>query len=375
MKVAFGTTVWRKGILNQHLDGIGNYTSALHQSLTSMNVMQVIQSYFGPYRLPLEQSEASLMLSRYSYSAITSALSGAPFFDGYKLDQVADIFHATDHYIPKLKNTPVIATLMDAIPLSHPHWAGSNLRSLKNWVWKKSSHWADHIITISDFSKKEIIKYFNINENKISVIRLGVDSSYFSRIEPHEIKKVLDKNKIHCDYFLFIGTLQPRKNVERIIQAYLMLPANMRNKSQLVIAGKKGWGCDELVSTLKNQSIKSGILWLDSISEHEKKALMQQAIALVFPSLLEGFGLPVLEGFASQTPVITSNSTSLIEVAGDAALTIDPYDVNALSLAMKKVLIDDDVRNVLVQLGLARARLFNWDSCAEKTVDIYRRFK
>lgn len=374
MRVAFGTTVWRKGLVKKHLDGIGQYSKELYHSLNRFENVDVIESYFGPLTLPSDSIRKSICLSEYKYLAAFSALTDLPFFDQHKMDRISDIFHATDHHIPKCKNIPVIATLMDAIPLSHPHFAAQNLRGLKNWVWKKSAHWADHIITISEFSKNEIIKHFKINESKISVIGLGVDIGFFDRIASQEIDKVLAKNLIGKDYLLFIGTLQPRKNIERMIEAYQLLPTELRNRWQLIIVGKNGWGCDALVKALRNQPNDANIRWLDDVGEFEKKALMQGSTALVFPSLFEGFGLPVLEGFASQAPVITSNTTSLLEVASDAALTVDPYDTSALSDAMQKILIDSDLRKVLIQSGLTRARLFTWDACAKKTVDVYRQF-
>jgi len=374
MRVAFGATVWRKGLIKRHLDGIGQYSKELNHGLSRFENIDLIESYFGRLEPSSIKNGPSVCLLDYKYLSTFSALTGLPFMDQYKIDRVADIFHATDHRIPKLNNTPVIATLMDAIPLSHPHWVSKNLRGLKNWTWKKSADWADHIITISEFSKVEIIEHFKIKESKISVIELGVNSEYFERIESHEIEKVLDANKIGKNYLLFIGTLQPRKNVERIIGAYQTLPAYLRNGWQLVIAGKNGWGCDGLVEALKNHPSDANIRWLDDVGEYEKKALMQGSTALVFPSLFEGFGLPVLEGFASQTPVITSNTTSLFEVASDAALTVDPYDTSALSQAMQTVMVDGDLRKALIQSGLSRARLFTWESCAKKTIDVYRRF-
>jgi glycosyltransferase involved in cell wall biosynthesis len=374
MRVAFGTTVWRKGLVNRHLDGIGQYSKELYHSLNHFENIDVIESYFGPLAFPSDNKRKSICLSKYKYLAVFSALTGLPFFDQHKIDQISDIFHATDHHIPKCKNIPVIATLMDAIPLSHPHFAAQNLRGLKNWVWRKSAHWADHIITISEFSKREISKHFKINENKISVIGLGVDVGFFDRIASQEIDKVLEKNLIGKEYLLFIGTLQPRKNIERMIEAYQLLPTELRNRWQLIIVGKNGWGCDALVKALRNQPSDANIRWLDDVGEFEKKALLQGSAALVFPSLFEGFGLPVLEGFASQTPVITSNTTSLLEVASDAALTVDPYDTSALSQAMQTVMVDGDLRKALIQSGLSRARLFTWNACAKKTVDVYRQF-
>jgi alpha-1,3-rhamnosyl/mannosyltransferase len=261
---------------------------------------------------------------------------------------------------------------MDAIPLSNPEWASSSFRALKNALWKKATTWADHVVTISEFSKSEIVKHFDIDAGRISVVPLGVDVRFFSPLMENEMNGVLSKYQLPENYFLFIGTLQPRKNLARVIDAHQSLPVSVRREYPLVIVGRAGWGCDDLVLRLKSMPENEPIHWLGGVDDMAKRALLQRAKALVFASLSEGFGLPVLEAFASSTPVIASNATSLPEVVGDAALLVDPLRVDDIANAMLRITGDSSLADQLKWRGLSRSRSFTWDACADKTRAIYR---
>ncbi len=367
-----GVTFWARGTARQQLDGIGYYTQEVYRRLNREGA-QVQPVTFGLQAEQTVDGDACIGLGRYSISAAVAAVSGLPFAGSSRLAKEVDVFHATDHYTPKLKGVPVVATLMDAIPLSHPQWVSQRLRGIKNWLWRKSGQWADHVITISDFSRIEVAKHFCIPESRITVTPLGVDDRYFERLTGDAADAVVSKYAVPEQFFVFVGTLQPRKNVERIVQAHEALPAALRAQCPLLIVGRNGWGCDDLVAKLRSCSPHGPVRWLQSVNDFEKRVLMQRSTALVFPSLLEGFGLPVLEGFASQTPVITSNSTSLPEVAANAAWMIDPYDVTAMTEAMMTLAREEKIRYELISQGLTRAREFSWQSCALKTVQVYER--
>ena len=167
---------------------------------------------------------------------------------------------------------------------------------------------------------------------------------------------------------------QPRKNLERLISAHEALPSKIRQEFPLILVGRSGWGCDNLLARLGNYTAEGGsVRWLQNVDDLEKRVMMQRATALVFPSLLEGFGLPVLEGFASQTPVICSNTSSLPEVAADAAWLVDPLSQNALTEAMLTLAQAPQVADEWVAKGLIRARKMSWDACAAKTFKVYER--
>jgi glycosyltransferase involved in cell wall biosynthesis len=371
MRIGLGATVLAKGLAHRQLDGIGYYTQELAQRLSS-TACDWTPMVFGQTSLSTIEQRLVYHLPRYSTAALCSALTTWNFAGYGQLHQKIDLFHATDHHIPRLKGIPVLATLMDAIPLAHPEWANARLRRVKNALWRKAARWADRVVTISNYSRGEIATHFGLDERLISVVPLGVDDRFFDRLSLAVLQQAKSEHGLIRPYFLCIGTLQPRKNIERVIDAYQRLPAALASSHDLVIVGRHGWGSDALVHRLRNMSSTSGVRWLGGVSDLRKRALLQGATALVFPSLSEGFGLPVLEAFASQTPVITSNTTSLPEVAADAALLIDPLDADAISSAMSDLAENLEMGNNLRRKGIERAQNFTWQACAAQTVALYK---
>jgi alpha-1,3-rhamnosyl/mannosyltransferase len=262
---------------------------------------------------------------------------------------------------------------MDVIPMLHPEWIKNDLRSLKSWLFNTAVRKADHIITISEHSKQDMVEHLGMAPERISVTPLGVDPIYFERIDPNMRAAVLEKHGINAGFFLFIGTLQPRKNLPRILRAFEQLSPELRKAHPLIIVGRDGWNNEELLPQLQALEERGEGRWLSYLPQSEVMALLQSAEALLFPSLYEGFGLPVIEAFAAQCPVIASNTTSLPEVTGDASWPVDPYDVDSISAAMLDLLANRELRASKIQLGLARARHYTWHECARQTLDVYRK--
>lgn len=295
MRIGIGATVWSQGLLSGHRDGIGHYSQELYRHLASSEeVRQLVPFVFGSRGSDQLDGAAVQRLPKYSSSVVWSAISGMGFSGTSSLCAQVDLFHATDHYTPRFNNIPVVATLMDAIQLSHPQWGSQRARKLKNWLWRKSGHWADHVVTISEFSKQEIVRHFGIDPQKISVTPLGVDARYFERLSGDEAEKAVAGMNLPKRFFLFVGTFQPRKNIERIVDAHEAMPAALRKAIPLLIVGRNGWGADALIARLKAYGPNGDIRWLQNVSDVAKRGMMQRATALIFPSLFEGFGLPVL---------------------------------------------------------------------------------
>lgn len=371
MRIGLGVTLLARGLAHQQLDGIGYYTQELAQRLSNVGC-EWRPMVFGSTPLAHIESRPIGHLPRYSTSALMSAITGRGLVGHRELQGQIDLFHATDHHIPRLPGIPVLATLMDAIPLSHPEWASTRFRSLKNKLWRQASRWADHVVTISDFAKTQIIEHFGVPPNQISVVSLGVDERFYESIDPVVVQRVKQAYNLQRPYFLCVGTLQPRKNIHRVIDAYQSLPDQVLQTHDLVIVGRNGWSSEDLVTRLKSMPPQSGVRWLGGIPDLDKRALLKNATALVFPSLSEGFGLPVLEAFASQTPVIASDTTSLPEIAADAALLIDPFDTSAIAYAMQYMADNPSSAAHLRSKGLARSRQYSWQTCAQQTSAIYQ---
>ena len=373
IKVGFGVTVLERSQSVGGIDGIGTYTNELSREFSKWND-QIILS---PFTVGVSKFSKNLLnksifrFPNFKFSVFSSTYTWLPFIGGTKYSSPLDIVHATDHYIPNVGKTPLVATLMDAIPLTNPEWTSSDYRSIKNYFWKRTTKWADRIITISEFSKMQISESFGIPKEKITVTPLGVGSNWFQEVPESKIANVIAKYQLKKDFFISVGTLQPRKNVSRLIEAYLSLPDAIKNNRPLVIVGRSGWGCNDLVTKLASNHFGSSVRWLEHLPFDDLLPLMRSAKALVYPSLYEGFGLPVLEAFASKVPVITSNTTSIPEVAGDAALLVDPTDSSSIALGMQKIINHQTLSSDLIKKGYLRALDYSWERTALKTIEVY----
>ena len=371
MRIGFGVTALCNGLSGGGLDGIGNYTREIMSRIASSPQVSLVPFSFRA-TIPSEMGQG-VQLGRYSVNTAWSVATGANFYGIGDLVNRVDLIHATDHYVPRCKPAPMVATLMDAIPLSHPQWLRSEFRDIKNFLWKRAANWADEVITISDYSKIELSKWTGIALNKITVIPLAVDERWFRSVSHDEFARVRQSYQLPETFFVSIGTLQPRKNVESTIWAHRALSPAERIRTPLIIIGRAGWKCDEVMQLIEEDSASGAVRWLKHVPDADLLPVLKLASALVFPSLGEGFGLPVLEAFAASVPVITSNTTSLPEVTGDAALSLNPLDVDAISRAMQQVLEDQNLVLMLKQRGLARAKEFTWQACADATLQVYRK--
>lgn len=339
------------------IDGIGVYTKQIIKELQNQSVeLQkiLLKGLFTKHKSLLTLPNPYL-------------LDLLPIRFTYDISDKIDIYHSTDYHIPYLKNSITIATLHDAIKLKNPKFSKGNLHFLKNYLLKKHIKYADHIIAISHSIIPDLVNFWGVDENKITVIYNGIDPSWRLKYSEEEIIDLKKKYSISSNYFLSVGTLQPRKNFARIIKAYQSLPKDLKSDIKLIIVGKRGWKCDEEIYLLKDLNIK----WLEYIPLLDLQKLYQGSLGLIFPSLEEGFGLPILEGFASQIPVVTSNISSMPEIAADAAIYVDPYSIEAIKESMQKIL-DSKLRKKLISKGNRRVLEFGWDKTALNLIKLYK---
>lgn len=370
VRVGISTTTIEPACNRGHLDGIGVYTGALMTELPDAGC--VVQGYsfpqLGKPRLS-QQFSAGLPMQR---PFEVQTMRDLFWRDRQHQRLPVDVFHVTDYRVVRM-GSPVVATLHDAIPLKFPEWCSPRLRGLKNWLQKTAAARADQVIALSDYAVPELVQYFGIDERRITVVPCGVGAAWLVKPADDEVRQTLSAYGLDTGYYLFVGTLQPRKNVERILDAYLGLPQDLRRERQLVIVGRPGWRCEALLRKMQ-AAIRDGerIVWLNQLTrQRELLHIYAGAGVFVFPSLYEGFGIPVAEAFATGVPVLTSNTTSLPEVSRGAALEIDPLSVAAIGDAMQQLVRDERLRADCIAAGRLRAAELTWRRTAVETVAVY----
>lgn len=284
-----------------------------------------------------------------------------------------DLTHNLAYVGPILSNKPMIITIYDMAYLIYPDKFTMWYRIyLKLWV-PISTKKAKKIIAISKNTKNDIIKYLKIPEDKIDVVYCGVDSSFNNTENINLAESILKKHNLsNKKYILYVGTMEPRKNLVTLLKAFRLFLDEYKLNYDLVIVGQKGWLYDDIFKTLETLRLNKNVFFTGVVTDEELPFIYKGASLFVYPSIYEGFGLPVLEAMTCGVPVITSNTSSLPEVIGDAGITIDPMDIKSLSKSMHKVLTDKNTRDLMISKGLERAKLFTWENAAKKTIEIYK---
>lgn len=301
------------------------------------------------------------------------------YFKYPKLDKLiggVDVFFCPNvSFIAVSKNAKLVLTIHDLSYIRHPQFF-----SLKRRLW----HWvinpralcrrADKIIAVSDSTARDITTLFGIEPAKITKIYSGIGEK-FEMVDRNDFRliEIKDLYKLPFNFILYFGTIEPRKNIICLIQAFNRLKL-LKNpdldKFKLVLAGQRGWKCREIFRRIKDSPFSEDIILTGFVREEDKPYLYNLAAVLAYPSFFEGFGFPPLEAMASGVPVVTSNNSSLPEVTGNAAIMVDPWKPDETYRALKMLLSDRDLRNKLKELGLKQASNFSWEKTAKETLDI-----
>lgn len=281
-----------------------------------------------------------------------------------------DLLHVPGFDAPRIKPCPVILTLHDLIGMLFPQ----HLPLMGRWYWSKwlpaSVRFADWLIVDSIATQRDVTTLLRIDEERIHVVPLGVDKRFIP-CDQEAIRAIRAKHELPQRFILYLGTLEPRKGIDTLIDAVAALPAE--TSVPLVLAGKKGWYWDRIQARIQANNLQNRVQLLGYVHDDELPVLYSAASVFAFPSRYEGFGLPVLEAMACGTPVITTNVSSLPEVVGDAAILVPPDQPEALSRALHDVLSHETFAHTLRDAGRARARYFSWERAARETIAVYRK--
>ncbi len=283
-----------------------------------------------------------------------------------------DILHGTNYSVYPCQNSLKVMNIYDVTFIKYPNYTNSVVKTYTERV-KRCLQWTDLVLTISESSKKDIIEYLKVEPEKVYVTPLA--SRYYPNYLSEEITQSLEKQANYDfskPYLLFVSTIEPRKNINAIITAFNFLKEKYKIEHQLILIGKKGWNYEPIFAAIENSPWKNQIHHLDYLSNELVALFYSKADIFVYPSYYEGFGLPVLEAMTLGAPVITSNTSSIPEVTGDAAILIDPKDSIQLAEAILKVISDSHLRQTLVNKGKERSQLFSWKKTAKETLKAYR---
>jgi len=283
-----------------------------------------------------------------------------------------DILHV-QFTAPPFCPCPVVVSIHDLSFEHLPETFKRRSRTQLRLTVRRSARRATRILSLSEHTRRDIIETYRIDAEKVSAIPLAAADHFRPVADNRELQRVRHKYGIDGDYILCVGSIQPRKNVARLIRAYALLRGNFSADKlpKLVLVGKCAWLYDETLRTLEKTGVKDTSVVTGYVPESDLPALYSGALCFVYPSYFEGFGLPPLEAMKCGTPVIVGNRTSLPEVVGDAALSVDPFDIEAIAAAITRLMNNSALRDELSVRGQERARMFSWQHTAEETLKIY----
>jgi glycosyltransferase involved in cell wall biosynthesis len=290
--------------------------------------------------------------------------------------QRPDILFVPAHVLPLYCPVPAVVTVHDLGYLHFPQAHRPFDRWYLNWSTRRHTRLADHLLADSEATKNDLIDFYGARPDRIRVVYLGRDENLVRVNDPAAIAQTKAIYHLSGDYLLYLGTLHPRKNLVRLIDAFHRTIQTVPGAAlTLVIAGRQGWLYNEIFERVRSLGLTGQVIFPGYIPDRDKPALLSGALAYVFPSLYEGFGLPVLEAMACGVPVLTSSTSCLPEVAGPAALLVNPYDTAAIAAGLKQLVTRPDLRCRLVEAGYRQIQRFSWSKAAKQVLEVLNSIK
>ena len=351
--------------LSPHLSGIGRYVWELSKGLQRRDDVDV--QFFARGRI-IERPEV--------------LLSGEPRSPPRRFSRLRrflpkrtpnyGLVHGPNYFLPACAETGLI-TVHDLSVLRHPETHPPERRRAFASEFERSMERAAHILTDTETVRHEVIATFGVDPDRITSVYLGVDPAFHPLAREAMLPALARLGLEPNGYALCVSTLEPRKRIAELLMAWKRLPDALRARVPLVLAGGAGWLNEELLVQIDAGKREGWLKHLGFVDEAQLPALYAGAALFLYPSIYEGFGLPPLEAMASGVPVVISNRSCLPEVCGDAARQVDPDNIDGMATAIEESLVDPQWREAAVRRGLARARRFDWDSCVDETVAVYRK--
>nr|WP_319538761.1 glycosyltransferase family 1 protein [uncultured Methanospirillum sp.] len=353
------------GDLKQNKSGIGTYVFQLIEDLKKNTDLTLIKHPFGDDVLGCSSVLSSIPRRSFSHILWSQALS----LKKQSLKKLDIIHNPAQYPVSPNIGQNYIVTIHDLIPILYPQYVGSIFSIQAKLYYPYMLKRASKIITVSNHTKDDILKIYKIPDQKIEVVYSGV-SNHFNPSSPEEKKRIKQKYNLNHPFILFVGAIEPKKNIELLIKAYYICQKS-NPYFDLVIAGKKAWKFETVFKLIQSLNLSKKIHILNFVPYEDLPALYSSAEVFVFPSRYEGFGFPPLEAMKCGTPVITSNVSSLPEIMGKEGLMINPNDYEQLSELILKLLSDPEFHNQYSLYSLDRAKKFSWKKTASKTLEVY----
>lgn len=364
-------------LIHPHFSGIGHYTLELLRALDTK--LEDNESFDVSLLIHFRHTEKAKEFGFKKIKIIASPFS-LRIANGLKIrskQPPLDMLFGKGIYVfPNFTSWPLLFSkslpiIYDLSYEKYPQFAEPRNQEFLSSQVRKSTKRAARVLTISENSKSEIAEFYNYPKDKIDVIYPAVDKSSFYKRSDEEVKQVKDKYKISGDYILFVGNIEPRKNLHSLLLAYEQLPKKVRRKHPLLLVGAKGWNDSEIFKTIDRLKNQGDDIQLPSayVNDDDMPAIYSGASLFVYPSLYEGFGIPPLEAMACGVPVITSNNSSLPEAAGEAAQLIDAESIIDIQKNISTVLSSLKAQQAMIKSGFNQSDKFSWSKSADKLLE------
>jgi glycosyltransferase involved in cell wall biosynthesis len=338
------------------------------------------------YTKNLFEQLIKLKNNNYNFQLLKIPAAGNQLFKKYRLHRILfenlflpnllrkskfDLYHSTNYILPLFFNFPAVLTVHDLITLDYPQFCNFKSVLYFRLFLPNSIKKATKIIVLSTKVKEDILKRFNIRPENIEVVYPGISPIFKKIVDKYILNEICIKYNLPNQYILFVGNIEPKKNLERLVKAFHLVRKSSELRHKLVIAGKKGWKYNSVFKTINNLKLGNEIIFTNYVPEEDLPGIYSMADLFVFPSLYEGFGFPPLEAMASEIPVIVSNKGALPEITGGLCLEVDPYNPLEMAKGIQKLLTDKNLREKYIRQGHDWVKQYTWEKAAGDTLRIY----